>query len=303
MAFSVWISLSQLVNTLNWKSDQLFIGYFLGSAALGYYTVGDNLAVLPTRESTTPLAQTLFPGFRRLTQDPIRLREAYQHAQSFTSAVALPLGCGFATIAKPLVLLALGPNWLPSVVVIQLLASIYALQTLSNALEPLALAMGKTRSLFQRDVFNFAVRLPLITIGLITGGLVGVLCARCVSGLIAMTVNMEIARRLIGLSLRDQFVVNLRPLISVSMMVFGASIVRVAIGDGDGQLGLVIKIAVLVATGAAIYIVTLFALWHRMGHPAGPETDVVKLMDPMFGRISDRFRRRASRSSKTSPQG
>ena len=51
LSFSVWLSLSQTTNTLNWKFDQFVIGYFLGGTSLGYYTVGDNLAALPPRES------------------------------------------------------------------------------------------------------------------------------------------------------------------------------------------------------------------------------------------------------------
>jgi lipopolysaccharide exporter len=53
----------QAVNRLNFKFDQLIVGYFLGDRLLGYYSLGDNLAALPTRESTIPLAQGLFPAF------------------------------------------------------------------------------------------------------------------------------------------------------------------------------------------------------------------------------------------------
>ena len=284
LSFSVWITLSQTVNTLNWKFDQLIVGYFLGNTSLGFYTVGDNLAVLPTRESTAPLAQALFPGFARLTHDPTRLRKAYQRAQAFLCAMALPLGCGLAIIAKPLIWLTLGAQWLPAVIVIQLLASIFALQTLSSTVEPLALAMGKTRSLFQRDLLNFGIRLPLVTIGLVTGGLVGIVYARCISGLVAVAINMEMIRRILGLSFRDQLAVNLRSLISVGVMVLGVFLIGQMIGDVDGQLRLAIKIAVMVSTGAVIYIGTLYGLWCFAGRPDGPESEVVKLP----GRILDR---------------
>lgn len=147
--------MAQPVNTLNWRFDHLVIGYFLGNVPLGYYSVGDNLTASPTRAAITPVAQTLFPAMARLTGDVQHLRQAYQRAQSLMLAVALPLGCGFAIVAEPLVLLTMGEKWSHAITIIQLLAAIFALQTLSSAVQPLAMAMGQTRMLFNRDLVNW----------------------------------------------------------------------------------------------------------------------------------------------------
>ncbi|RYE60760.1 MAG: hypothetical protein EOO82_02820 [Oxalobacteraceae bacterium] len=61
LSFSIWLSYSQIVNTVSTKIDQLLIGFYLGSEKLGIYSFGDNLANLPTRELTTPISQMLFP--------------------------------------------------------------------------------------------------------------------------------------------------------------------------------------------------------------------------------------------------
>ena len=92
MSFSIWVGLGQAVNTLNWRFDQLVLGYFLGNTALGYYSVGARLASLPTKEATRPVAAAAFPGFAKLAHDPERLRRAYQRAQSALMVVALPVG-------------------------------------------------------------------------------------------------------------------------------------------------------------------------------------------------------------------
>lgn len=291
LTFSFWVTLSQAVNTLNWKFDQLVIGYFLGSTSLGYYTVGDSLAVLPTRESTTPLAQTLFPAFVLLAPDRTRLRSAYQRAQSLLCAVALPLGCGFAIIAEPLVRFTLGAKWLPAVIVIQLLASIFALQTLSSALNPLALAMGKTQSLFKRDTLNFGIRLPLIIVGMIAGGLPGIVCARCVSGTAAIVINMAMVRRLLGLSFREQLAPNVRTLISVAMMALAVFLIGEMVGDGDGQLYLASKIASMIAAGAMIYVTSLLVLWLRADCPVGFESEIIALAAKLLMHVQRGARR------------
>jgi lipopolysaccharide exporter len=286
LSFSVWLSLSQTTNTLNWKFDQFVIGYFLGGTSLGYYTVGDNLAALPTREATAPLALTLFPAFSRLANEPARLSAAYQQAQALLVMVALPLGCGFALIARPLISLTIGERWVHAVIVVQLLASIFAIQTLASALQPLALAMGQTRLLFYRDSVNLVIRVPLIVVGMLTGGLVGIVCARCVSGLVATMINMAMTRWLLGLSLRKQLAVNIRSLLAVGLMMLGVFLVGQVIRDFDGPVALITKSAAMIAAGAMIYVSVLYVLWRRAGRPDGPENEVMRVLGRILSRDS-----------------
>ena len=280
LSFSAWLTLSQAINTLNWKFDQLVIGYFLGGVSLGYYTVGDNLASLPTREATAPLALTLFPAFSRLAAQPARLRRAYQHAQALLFMLALPLGCGFALIARPLIVLTMGETWQPAVVVVQLLAGIFAIQTLASALQPLALATNQTRALFYRDSVNFIIRVPLIIVGMLMDGLVGIVYARCISGLVATAINMAMTRRLLGLAIDKQLAINVRSLISVGLMMLGVFLVGQMISDPD-QSRRAMKLAAMIAAGVSIYVGALYALWRSAGGPEGPEREVMRVIGRM----------------------
>ncbi|GGI67775.1 lipopolysaccharide biosynthesis protein [Polymorphobacter multimanifer] len=293
-AFSMWLTLGRVVNTVNWRSDQLFIGYFLGSNMLGQYSFGDNLAALPTREATSPVAQTLFPAFSRLTHDRERLRAAYLRGQSLVSAVGLPIGFGLALIAEPLVVLAVGDKWLPAVVVIQILAGVFALQTLSSSLQPLAMALAETRSLFHRDLVNLGIRLPLIVIGLVTGGLIGVLLARVVSGLSGMAINMALVRRLIGIPIGEQIAANSRSLAATGIM---AGVLAALVHAGVAAAALP-ALAAVIAAGAFTYVASLALLWLVTGRPSGPETDVVALA----GTLVARFAMRPRVQPVTSPQ-
>lgn len=276
MGFSVWLSLGQMVNTLNNRSDTLFVGYFLGTQQVGYYTFGDNLAALPTREATAPIAQTLFPAFSRLNGDPPRLRSAYQRAQALLCAVALPVGFGFAILAEPLVLATVGAKWLPAVIVIQVLSGLFAAQTLASSVFPLAMAMGETRLLFRRNVVDVAIRLPLIIVGLATGGLVGVVYARLCSGAIGILIDMAMARHLLDLPIAKQLQVNLRSLGAVAVMcatlLLGPSLV-----PGLATIAPLAEMAVLIVSGGVTYLATLLGLWLVAGRPDGPEAELLGL--------------------------
>lgn len=277
IGFSVWISLGQAINTINWRSDGLLIGYFLGNQPLGYYSFGDNLASMPTREATAPIAQTLFPAFSRLNREKSRLRSAYQRSQAMLSAIALPIGFGFAILAEPLVLATVGAKWLPAVIVIQMLSGIFTVQTLGSSVQPLAMAMGETRWLFNVTIINILIRIPMIMIGIAAAGLVGVLCARICSGLIGTLINMALVSRLLDLSIARQLHVNLRSFgaaaIMCSVVVLGPTVAPI-----DQVVGPVGKIAILVGMGGLTYVGALWILWLASGRPDGPEAEALAVM-------------------------
>ncbi|MBB4571987.1 lipopolysaccharide biosynthesis protein [Rhizobium lentis] len=289
LSFSMWLTFSQVVNTLNWRFDQLLIGKLLGRTEVGYYTVGDTLAVMPTREATQPLTQTLFPAFSQLNGNKERLRQGYRRAQAVVTAVALPLGVGMALVAYPMVEFFMGAKWLAAVPVIQALASIYALQTLGSLAQPLGLSLGGTRMLFIRDTQLFAIRLPLIAAGLYFGGLHGVLIARMFTGTIAIGFNFFIVRSLIGIPVLAQILSNARSLTSCVLMglaVYSAQDVGMFL---QAEFGLLPRLLGLVAIGGGVYLTSMFMMWWFAGRPIGPETELLRVVTGTWARF-ERYR-------------
>lgn len=284
-SFSIWLTLGQIVNTLNWKLDHLLIGSYLGMKPLGFYTVGDNLAAMPTRETIGPLETTLFPGFKQIVHDNERLKIAYKSAQSLITAIVLPIGVGVALIAHPLVLLAMGAKWLPVVQVIQVLSCVFALQTLSSPVHPLAMAKGETKLLFKRDLFSFVIRVPIIIAGMLIGGLLGIIYARAITGVIAIFINMHLVRRLIGTAIFAQIGANARSLASIVCMAIGVLCLEYSIGRDGLPLQLALKIGALISVGALLYVASHFVLWQAAGKPNGPESEVLRMAGKFIGKI------------------
>ncbi len=285
-SFSAWLTAGQIVNTLNWRFDYLLVGKMLGNAPLGYYSVGSNLAMMPTREATTPLTQTIYPGFASIQNDPARLAAAYQRAQALLTAVALPAGIGVAVIADPLVRLALGEKWTPVVFIIQALASVFALQTLGSLVQPLGMARGETRLLFVRDTQMLLVRVPIMIAGLMLAGLPGVVIGRVFTGLCSAAVNMVLVRRLIGVTVWRQLRANLRALASVAVMAAGVAFASGRFAHAADRPMLALQVATLVALGGFLYCASTFLLWELAGRPEGPETEVQNV----FGKVLAKLR-------------
>lgn len=290
-SFSIWLTLGKIINTLNWKFDHLLIGSYLGQKTLGIYSVGDNLAGLPTREAIQPLESTLFPGFRTIANDPSRLRAAYTSAQSLITTLALPLGVGFALISHSLVLLLMGEKWLPIIDVIQVISCVYVLQTMGSQVHPLAMALGKTKTLFNRDLFSFVIRIPLIVAGLYLGGLMGVVLARTVSGGITLIINMHLIGRMLSISFLSQLRANIRSLVSVIVMAISVKSIQWWIGVDGSSVELVIKLIYFILCGALSYSVTHWILWTVMGKPMGSEVELLKLTKLFMNKILLKFNR------------
>ncbi|HEY5806379.1 MAG TPA: lipopolysaccharide biosynthesis protein, partial [Povalibacter sp.] len=242
MSFSIWLTGGQIVNTLNWRFDYLLIGRALGMGALGHYSVGSNLAQIPTREATAPLTKVIFPGFSSIRGSPARLAAAYQRAQALVTAFALPAGIGAALIADPLIRLTMGDRWESVIFIVQMLASVYALQTLGSLSEPLGMAAGQTRLLFIRNLQMLFIRVPIIVVGMLVAGLKGVVMARVISGLISIYLNMRLVQRFAGLNVREQLAANMRAFGSVMMMSAGVILASPFLTHDTDPMSLLAKI-------------------------------------------------------------
>jgi O-antigen/teichoic acid export membrane protein len=276
-SFSGWLFLGQITSVLNWRFDQLLIGLVLPKAQLGAYAVADNLSAIPTRETTAPLAQALFPGFANMSNDLPRIRRAYLTAQATMALIALPAGIGLALLAEPLVALALGQKWIMIVPLIQIISCCYAIQTLTTGFRPLAMALGETRILFGRDLLGLLFRAVCVVIGLLADGLMGLVWGRAVSTVIGILLAFELVRRLTGIGLLQQITVHARTFAAIFAMVAAVLAARPFVQSGGPIYELLIEIGLLASLGMFTYVVTLGVLWQFAGRCSGPESELLGL--------------------------
>ncbi len=281
MGFSIWLTAGQIVNTLNWRAEFLFIGKLSGPTGLGYYSMGNNLAMLPTRETSKPLKQAVYPGFAKVIHDSKRLPDAYQRAQALMTAVSLPIAVGFALVAEPLLLWIGEDKWRAAIPIVQVLSCIFGIQTLGSLVQPLAMANGLTKKLFIRDSQMLLVRLPMILVALFLWGIYGVVFARLVSGTIATVVNMKLVGSITGLSVRKQLAVNVRTILSTCVMSVAAMATLYWLKSGHVMTPFLLQATLVAVAGALAYLGAHFGLWHLSGRPPGPETDLVDLIFKM----------------------
>lgn len=272
-AFSGWMFFNQLFETLNWRIDQLIIGLVVPKESLGIYSMADNLAVIPTRETIQPIRHALFPGLANLSKDLERLTRSHLLAQSSIAMLIAPLGVGLALVAEPAVAIALGDQWHTAVPFVEICAIYYALGTFSMGLQPVAMAMGRTKLLFIRQLVAVGIKVPLIVGGLITGGLIGAAIGRLISELLTVLMEFLFLRHLLDLPVARQLSRHALTIFALAMMASGVIFVDwLTLGLA---LSTIPDLAIKIMVGGTSYVAALLFGWLVAGKGEGPVTEVL----------------------------
>ncbi|MEO3388960.1 oligosaccharide flippase family protein [Mesorhizobium sp. CAU 1741] len=278
--FSSWLTLVSIVNTLNLRLDQFIVGSVLGQRTLGHFSVGSDIANL-IHAPVMPIMRTLYAGFSQLRGDRAALFNAYQQSQRFLGNFAPPFGVGLALVAEPMVRITLGDVWVPAAIVIEILAPVFAFELIAGATYPMVMSQGNTRALFWRDLTVLLFRLPLMAIGIIWFGLLGLLIARAAASAFGLALNIQLAQRVIGLTYKDVAAGVWRPLCGVtamSVIVLGLRSVL------DPTAAPLLFILIAIPLGAVVYSTTVLGLWILGGRRQGFEADAFAIGKNLLGR-------------------
>lgn len=295
LSFSVWLTLSNGIQTANWRLDPVLLGLFVPTGAVGHYSVGNRIAYLPIKEGLGPLRTLFFPAFSRMQDNLHRLRHAYLNGQGLVCLLAMPIGFGFAVLAAPLVELAMGRQWLPAVPVIQALVILSALQVIESS-QALAMALDRTREVFRRDARVFVIRIPIVLAGLLAGSatelgaLMGIVVGRAISSLINIALNLRLVAIISGIPVTRQLSVVWRPLLAAGAMgttlAFGMS----RFAPLSGLSGALATLGLATGTGAILYALFLTLLWLAARRPEGAERTLLTLASRAWHLLRERAR-------------
>lgn len=278
LAFTSWITVSQIVSTVNFRIDHLVIGSVLGSHAVGRYLVSDELSALPTREIGAPLTGVLFPALAAVPPDPERRRLAYLRVQSTLFAVLAPAGIGLGLLAGVAVPLIYGPRWADTVPFVTVLACVYGLQSHIYAAAPMAMAVGRPGVIARRDLVTLVLRLGSLGVGIHFLGLFGVVLSRVFLNVVGVALTATAMRGLLGLPLREQLRWSSRTLLSLGVMALTVWTILSTAGQPSGTGEAVALTVAAVAGGFLSYTSTHLAVWIAAGRPIGPEASILDLL-------------------------
>jgi O-antigen/teichoic acid export membrane protein len=129
--------------------NTLAIGKVTGQVTtVGLYSMAEEIALLPGSKISTVVNMLSAPIMAELQKDIDAMRTAFYRAVRLTAAIALPVSAGMALVAEELVVVLLGPKWLPAVPVLRLLCLYAAVRAIDVLLPPVLFARRRERFLF-----------------------------------------------------------------------------------------------------------------------------------------------------------
>ncbi|HET7102974.1 MAG TPA: lipopolysaccharide biosynthesis protein [Terracidiphilus sp.] len=111
VTFGAHLSLADFIARFAESSDGILLGRYFGAAPLGLYSRAQVLLARPIQQVLTPINSVLIPVLSRLQSDPERYRRSYMRAYGGLALVVFSLSAVCVAMARPIVLVILGPKW------------------------------------------------------------------------------------------------------------------------------------------------------------------------------------------------
>jgi len=230
--------------------DNFLIGRFVGTASLGAYAIAYSLIVTPVRRIAYPLIQVFFPAFSKM-RDPDRIARGWVRGTKVLALVVVPSMLGLIAVAPDFVRVAFGHKWDEAVPVIQILAPVGLLQSLTALNAAILQAVDRTRTLLR-----FTLLLSIVTVAAFAAGLPwginGVATAYLIVTVVMQPVFLWLTVRAVDLTMSDW----LRSLTGV--MQASVAMLLIVLGAREllleTALGVTPRLAAVIAIGAAVYV-------------------------------------------------
>ncbi|MEA2626533.1 MAG: lipopolysaccharide exporter [Candidatus Binatota bacterium] len=146
-------SLATLGMRISWaaydQSDAFVLGKVSGDAALGFFAMAKQVAILPVTKVAVVVNQLATPILAGYQEDRSAMRDSFLKGIRLVGCLTLPLTVGMALEADDLVLVVLTDKWAPMVPILQLLSLYTLVHSLDVFLPSVLLARFRAGFLFR----------------------------------------------------------------------------------------------------------------------------------------------------------
>ena len=142
-SFGVKMMLNNLVIYLYQYSADLLIGYFLGTVALGYYSIAYKVYTTLVDLMTNTVTKVTLPLFSKLQSQIEPLKNTLLKISQYACYASFPVFTGVIVLAPTLIPIFFGEKWVPSIPSMQLLAGAGMISTIYAILDSAVIAKGR----------------------------------------------------------------------------------------------------------------------------------------------------------------
>jgi len=229
-SFGSKLMLSGIINTVWTQLYNVVIGRFYSSATLGQFTKAQQFSNMFSSNITGVVQRVSYPALSSIQNDRERLKAAYQKVIKVTMLLTCCCMIGLAAVAKPLVLVLIGEQWLPCVPFLQLICfemMLYPLHALNlNMLE----VQGRSDLFLKLEIIKKFVAVVPLLLGIFIN-IYWMLGCGIFAGFFAYYLNAYYSGTMIGYSFKEQ-IKDVLPSFSIAfgmgLLVFPLSLLNVS---------------------------------------------------------------------------
>jgi PST family polysaccharide transporter len=217
--FGVYVFGGSFLNYFNRNLDYLLIGRFLGSEALGYYTLAYKMMLIPVQKIGGVIGNTFLPAFSQIKNNKKSIKKYYLKVLQLISLLTFPMMGGLFIVAPEFILSVYGENWKPVIILIQILSVTGALQSLGTTIGVILFSQGRSDISFKWNLFAVSNLAIAMIIGM-NWGIKGVATGVAVFSFYSFWISFYITGDLINMSLKELANSIKKPFFYTIFMIF-----------------------------------------------------------------------------------
>jgi O-antigen/teichoic acid export membrane protein len=284
-AFSRWSLILGLTGFFGNRGEAFILGRLTTPQVVGAYAVSADLAEHLTHDVVGPIGRSLTPAYAKISGEPEQLLRAFHLTFAMLVSFCLAAGVGTSLLAKELIVVLLGTNWLLATPFVQLLAINAAFWSIVESMKPYFMVTHRERLLSVCLTGYVAILIPVMVITANTASAEAVAMARTATTVVFSIGMLGILVSMGAMGSKELLSRLWRPLVATGVM--GLCVWLVELSGPP-----IIVLAFRVTTGFVAFLGTLALLWNVAGRPNGLESII-------FGLISDYKRLAWERLGKT----
>jgi len=236
LGFSAFVMAHQMTTVFMANVDNIVVGRFLGTAALGQYTLAFQLGVVPGQRLCEVLGRVAFPSFAAVHREPSRLSRGFVQMMRFSFLVAAPLAFFVPLTARPLIHAMYGAPWLPAAAALQVLSATACFYAIDNSGLVLT-AAGRPGWEFALAALRASAFLVIVAVWGVAHGIVGVAASLFFASALAALVKVFLLEALVHVAWRDLMrAVSPALRAAVVAAASGVIVARWSVSEGAWQL-------------------------------------------------------------------
>jgi len=200
--FSANLTGFNVINYFARNIDQLLIGKFLGTQALGYYTIAYKIMLYPLQNISWVIGKVMFPAFSKIQNDLEKVRNTYMKMVKAISLVSFPLMLGLFVIAPEFVNVFFGQKWGPIIILLRIFCFCGIVQSIGTTVGNILLSQGRADLQLKMQLLGTAIVVMSIIMGL-RWGINGVAFCYTLQSVIWVHFTFYITNKLIGLKYKE----------------------------------------------------------------------------------------------------